>query len=158
MSVVSVVWCAVTGVCDGPITCPGESCQVCCVWMWSRNLEKEEALVYWGCRAMKNILLKCADEFFCGKYMTKFREEYFLRCSIICNIWCMQGQGPPKTCGRPLWRPFEAIFLKISRPRTGLVNIFRGVPKLQINAEEILSRVESSESTISVFLIIPAIS
>jgi len=45
------------GLCVGPITRLEESCWGWCVWVWSRNLEKEEALAYQGCRTIKKSLI-----------------------------------------------------------------------------------------------------
>jgi hypothetical protein len=41
------------GLCEKPITCPEESYQMCCVWVWPQNLDNEEAWAHYGCRAMQ---------------------------------------------------------------------------------------------------------
>ena len=41
------------GLCEGPITRTEESYWVWCVWVWSRNLNNEDAYVHQICRAMK---------------------------------------------------------------------------------------------------------
>jgi hypothetical protein len=44
------------GRCVGLTTSPEEAYRVWCVWVWSRNLNDEEALTHKGCRAMEKIL------------------------------------------------------------------------------------------------------
>jgi len=46
LSLVNVVFSG-RGPCDGLITRPDESYRVWCVWVWSWNLDNEEALVHW---------------------------------------------------------------------------------------------------------------
>ena len=41
------------GLCDGLITCPEESYQLVCHYVWSRNLVNEEALSHWGLSQQK---------------------------------------------------------------------------------------------------------
>jgi hypothetical protein len=43
-------WCVLSGrgLCVGLITHPDESYRVWCVWVWSWNLNNEEALAHWG--------------------------------------------------------------------------------------------------------------
>jgi hypothetical protein len=53
MSVVNVVCCQVEVSCVGHIARPGESYRVWRVWVWSWNLNSEEALAHWGYRTMK---------------------------------------------------------------------------------------------------------
>jgi hypothetical protein len=36
------------GLCDGLITRPEETYRVSCVWVWSWNLDNDEALAHWG--------------------------------------------------------------------------------------------------------------
>ena len=50
------------GLCDGPITHSEEFYQVWCVWVWSRNLNNEEASAYEGCRATEKKKYFCIFE------------------------------------------------------------------------------------------------
>jgi hypothetical protein len=56
------------GLCDRPMTCPEESYSVWCVWVWSWNLNNEEAEAYWGCRAMKKMCI-------CNNVVKRFRPN-----------------------------------------------------------------------------------
>ena len=44
------------GFCVVPITLPGESYRVCCVYVWLWGLNNEKTLAHWGCRVVKKYL------------------------------------------------------------------------------------------------------
>ena len=55
-----------TGLCEGPITRPGESYLAWYVWVLSRNINDKKALAHWRCPVKRNMTIQPHNQITCS--------------------------------------------------------------------------------------------